>query len=96
MIGGLTRMIDSVFGRGDAAVTVPSLDGALRPNRTLDEATDRVALDGVDCFAIFGDTLVASAGTALFECGSNGTWHRRADFESTITCIASLPDGIVV
>ncbi|RST85346.1 strictosidine synthase [Aquibium carbonis] len=95
MIGGLTRMIDSVFGRGDAAVTVPSLDGALRPNRALDEATDRASLQTVDCLAMFGDTLVASAGAELFELGSNGTWDRRTDLGSTITCIASLPDGIV-
>ena len=33
MIGGLTRALDNLFGRGEAAVTVPPLDGALRPNR---------------------------------------------------------------
>ncbi len=41
MIGSLSRAFDNLFGRGDAAVTVPPLDGALRPNRLLDEAACR-------------------------------------------------------
>ena len=31
MIGGLARALDNLLGRGEAAVTVPPLDGALRP-----------------------------------------------------------------
>ena len=44
MIGGLARVMDNLLGRGEAAVTVPPLDGALRPNRRLDEAVDRTPL----------------------------------------------------
>ena len=43
MIGGFASAFDSLFGRGEAAVTVPPLDGALRPNRALDEAGGAVS-----------------------------------------------------
>jgi hypothetical protein len=97
MIGGLVRALDSLFGRGEAAVTVPPLDGALRPNRLLDEAASRTALDGVDCLARQGDGLVASAGSETFLLGADGAWGRRHGYRSAIACLASVGDeGIAV
>lgn len=93
MIAGLARAIDSIFGRGEAAVTVPPLDGALRPNRALDEAPERIELEGIDCLAVHDGRLIASAGYGLFERAANGAWDRRAEFGSPIACIASLGDG---
>ena len=40
------RTVDSCSGRGEAAVTVPPLDGALRPNRKLDEASRATSAGG--------------------------------------------------
>lgn len=97
MIGALSRVFDSVFGRGEAAITVPPLDGALRPNRLLDEAGTRTALEGVDCLAAHGDTLVASAGDTLFRQGADGEWAVWRSCGSPVTCIASLgPGGLAV
>lgn len=97
MIAGLARTIDNLFGRGEAAVTVPPLDGALRPNRALDEATSRAALEGVDCLARHGGTLVASAGRGLFELGPDGQWTRRSEYGPRIACLAPLgEDGLAV
>jgi hypothetical protein len=42
-----------LLGRGEAAVTVPALDGALRPNNRLDEASRLIAPD-VDCLDNLG------------------------------------------
>ena len=39
MIGALSRAFDRFRGSGDAAVTIPSLDGAFRPNHRLDTAS---------------------------------------------------------
>jgi len=97
MIGGLARAFDNLFGRGEAAVTVPPLDGAMRPNRMLDEAASRAALDGVDCLAACGDTLFASAGADLFELGADRTWARRKAYGSEVACIAPVgADGLAV
>jgi hypothetical protein len=95
MIAALARAFDGLFGRGEAAVTVPPLDGALRPNRRLDEADQRVALDGVDDLATAGGTLVASAGDASFAL-ANGVWGRRRAYPATVAALAAMPDGLAV
>jgi hypothetical protein len=35
MIGALKRKLDGFLGRGEAAVTVPVMDGPLKPNQLL-------------------------------------------------------------
>lgn len=97
MIGILSRTIDNLLGRGEAAVTVPPLDGALRPNRALDEAVSRSPLRDVDCLAVQGGTLVASAGDAVYALESDGRWTARKTYGSTVVCIAPAgADGLAV
>jgi len=91
MISGFASAFDSLFGRGEAAVTVPPLDGALRPNRALDEATARFPLAGVDSLAVVSGELLASSGTAIhrFE---EGAWHKRNEYSAEILCLAAIGD----
>lgn len=97
MIGGLSRALDNLFGRGEAAVTVPPLDGALQPNRRLDEAQSRMALEGVDCLATHAGALVASAGDSLFALAEGGVWQRRKTYAGTIAALAPAgADGLAV
>lgn len=93
MIGALTRTLDNWLGRGEAAVTVPPFDGALRPNRRLDEATARCPLDQVDCIAVVGDELVAAAGSAIYALDAGGAWQLRGDYTTAIACIAAISAG---
>ncbi|MGD9915533.1 MAG: strictosidine synthase [Rhizobiaceae bacterium] len=96
MIGGLQRALDSLFGRGEAAVTVPPLDGALRPNRALDEATERFPLDGVDSLAVVGGRLVASAGRSLYRL-EGADWHEHAAHDAAVAAICPIgEDGLAV
>lgn len=92
MIGALARTWDSLLGRGEAAVTVPPLDGALRPNRLLDEAGTRLPLAGVDCLAVLNDRVVASAGAELFELADDDSWQLHKLYSAQIVSIAAL-DG---
>jgi hypothetical protein len=92
MIGAFARAFDNLFGRGEAAVTVPPLDGALRPNRRLDEAPSRTALEGVDCLARHGDELVASAAGQVFVLGADAGWQPRGSYPSAVACLADLGD----
>ncbi|CAN5233689.1 hypothetical protein BH10PSE7_BH10PSE7_06030 [soil metagenome] len=97
MIGGLIRSLDNMLGRGEAAVTVPPLDGALRPNRKLDEAASRLALANVDCLAVVAGELVASAGSAVYALRNGETWQRHLEFGAEVTCIAATGDtGLAV
>lgn len=92
MIGGLVRAWDNLLGIGEAAVTVPPLDGALRPNRKLDEAPSRVPLEDVDCLAVVSDELLASSGKAIHVL-EGSTWRKRDEYESEVVCIAPMGDG---
>ncbi|MBP5856224.1 hypothetical protein KAJ83_04330 [Marivibrio halodurans] len=93
MIGPLIRGWDNLLGRGEAAVTVPALDGALRPNRALDEAAARMPLADVDDLAVLEGTPVASAGRVLHELSADGAWAPRARHDADILALAALADG---
>ena len=92
MIEGVTRFLDNLTGRGEAAVTVPPLDGALRANSALDEAAIRAPLPEVDCLAVVEGGLHASAGRALHTFEGDG-WRELRAFDAPITCIAALKGG---
>ncbi|HTV69859.1 MAG TPA: hypothetical protein VMF90_15100 [Rhizobiaceae bacterium] len=97
MIGGVARIFDNLLGRGEAAVTVPPLDGALRPNRRLDEATSRTPLEHVDCLAVHGDALLASAGDSIFVRGGDSDWNKRKSYGSEIACMTAIgAEGLAI
>ena len=97
MIAGLSRALDGLFGRGEAAVTVSPLDGPLRPNRMLDEAASRSALEDADCLVSHDGTLLASAGSSVLVLGTDGTWTSRTTHSLPVTCLASVGgDGLAV
>jgi hypothetical protein len=89
MLGGVRRAWDNLLGAGDAAVTVPPLDGALRPNRRLDEAEWRLPLTEVDALAVVSDRLVASAARTIVALDGD-RWTPWGDYEAEIACIAVL------
>jgi hypothetical protein len=97
MIGSLSRAFDNLFGRGDAAVTVPPLDGAMRPNRALDETGWRSPLADVDCLAVRDGVVVASSGKTVHVLGQDGRWSQREEHGAPIACIATVDaNGLAV
>lgn len=92
MIGALARALDNLLGRGEAAVTLPPLDGALRPNRALDEAATRLPLADVDSLAWAAGQLHAAAGSTLWALDAAGAWQPRQHFGHDIAALAALPD----
>ena len=60
MIAGLRGISDRVLGRGEAAITVPPFDGALKPNQLLEDATVVAELDAPEDLATDGHVLFAS------------------------------------
>ena len=55
MIAALQDFADQLLGRGEAAITVPPLDGALKPNQMLDEAETVAELEAPEDLATDGD-----------------------------------------
>lgn len=89
-----TRLLDNLTGRGEAAVTVPPLDGALRPNRALDEAKLRWKLSEVDCLAVANGAIHASSGSELYRFDGD-SWTVVRSCAAEITSIASLGDRAI-
>ena len=96
MIAMISNAIDRFLGRGDAAVTVPPLDGAFRPNRRLDDAGDRVALADVDALAVVEGVVHASSGTQVMRQDGAQGWQVQRDWGVPVTALATFADGLAV
>ena len=65
MTAMLRNAWDALWGRGDYSVTVPPMDGALRPNSALDEAETLLEAEGIDNLAVFAEPALFHAGQDL-------------------------------
>ena len=92
MFDAVRAVTDRWLGRGSAAITVPVMDGKLKPNRVLDQAEQLASLEGIDDLASDGKTLWASAGAVLFRLVGNVMVEVRR-FDGDITAIAVRQSG---
>jgi len=92
MLATLQGWRDQLLGRGSAAITVPVMDGALKPNRVLDEAAVVAELPGLDDLASDGERLYASADATLWRLDGDTPVEVRR-FDAAITAIALSPRG---
>lgn len=81
-MSAIRRFIDRRLGRGEAAITVPILDGPLMPNAALDAATCFAEVPQADNLVATDKGLICSAGSEV----------RRMDWvEGVETTILDLP-----
>jgi hypothetical protein len=92
MLATLRGWRDQLLGRGSAAITVPVMDGALKPNRALDDAAVVAELPGLDDVASDGRRLYASAGSTLWRLDGDAPVEVRR-FDAAITAIALSASG---
>ena len=86
----LRNMIDRFVGRGEAAVTVPPMDGALRPNQALEQAAIAAEARAPDNLVNHRGNILFSTGRELRKLGADSVVH---SFDRSITCLAAAPDG---
>ena len=79
------------FFRGQA-VTIPPMDGALRPNTALDEADIVKSCEEPDNIVSVAGKLIYSSGSEIF--GMSGD-KPIASFDSDITALAVDPSGVI-
>lgn len=95
----ITRALDRFRGAGDASVTIPSMDGALRPNRDLDEAKrlwsgdDDGWLGALAAARPDGSEVLFAQGAALMGGPATGPFPQRHAFDADITALALSADG---
>jgi hypothetical protein len=87
--------VDVFLGRGEAAITVPPLDGALRPNHRLDDAPLRIACAQPDCLAVSEGRIVVSSGRHLQRIEHNRIVPY-ASLDADIASLAAAPDGGII
>lgn len=86
-----TQFVDRFMGRGAAAVTVPPLDGALKPNNDLEDLFNGIVAKAPDCIVDWQGVPIWSEGARLVS--QSGV---QAEFGSDITAIAASGCTIAV
>jgi hypothetical protein len=92
VISGLRTFVDRFLGRGDATITVPSFDGALKPNQLLEKAETVASFYAPEDLATDGNAVYVADGATIRRYEAGSTSEVRS-FDRTITALCRLPDG---
>ena len=96
MIGAVRRAWENFRGGGEAAVTVPPMDGALRPNRLLEEAPAAVHVPAPDSIVTDGANVWFASGARVMRLdGAKGAAESVREFDSAVSALAVSPAGVI-
>lgn len=89
---------DWLTGSGQHAISVPAMDGALKPNDALDEAQELYRCDAPDNLVLFEEGVHFSSGNKVFrlELGASSCAIGIKSFDSDVTCLSALDDQLAV
>lgn len=90
--------VDWLTGSGKHAVSVPAMDGALRPNDRLDAAQPLHVQPGVDNVVVSGESILFSVDGSVVRMllTQQNCLHNEATFPSDVTCLSATGDLIAV
>ncbi|KRQ14608.1 hypothetical protein [Bradyrhizobium manausense] len=92
MIAAVRDFANRFLGRGDATISVPSFDGALKPNQKLESAETLLTCESPADLAADGNKLFIADGRRLLSLdGGSASELRR--FEQPISALCALPGG---
>ncbi|MFZ1969092.1 MAG: hypothetical protein WAU79_18585 [Bradyrhizobium sp.] len=92
MIASIREFVNRVLGRGEATITVPSFDGALKPNQALGSAETLLECEAPEDIAVDGNALLIADGPRLLRLTGSAATEVRT-FERRISALAVLPAG---
>ena len=92
MIAAVRDFANRFLGRGDATITVPSFDGALKPNQKLESAETLLTCEAPEDLATDGRNLFAADGPRLI-CLNAGATSVVRSFEQPISALCTLAGG---
>lgn len=93
MITPLRNLWDNFRGSGPAALTVPPMDGAFRPNMAIETAAVVAASGEPDNIAAAGDAVFFSSGGQLLRLAVGGRAEVVETYAEPITAMAGAADG---
>lgn len=80
-------------GRGEFSITVPVMDGALKPNDYLERAVSLATVQGADNVVAAGGNLLVSSGSRILELDAAGNGRIHSEHEAPISCLAVSGGG---
>ena len=80
-------------GRGDFSITVPVMDGALKPNDFLERIPSAAMIEGADNLAVADGELLVSSGPRILRLGADGATSLHSEHEAPVSCIAASAGG---
>lgn len=92
MIAAVREFANRVLGRGEATITVPSFDGALKPNQRLESAETILECTAPGDLATDGANLYLADGPRLLRIEGSAATELRT-FDRPISALAVLPGG---
>ena len=92
MIASIQEFVNRVLGRGEATITVPSFDGALKPNQALGSAETLLECEAPEDIAVDGKSLLIADGPRLLRLIGSSAMTIRT-FERPISALAMLSYG---
>jgi hypothetical protein len=96
VIGAVKRAWENWRGGGEAAVTVPPMDGALRPNRRLEEAPAAISAAAPEDIVTDGKQVLYASGASVFRLDRNtGAPGILRSFDSPVVSLALSPSGLI-
>jgi hypothetical protein len=97
MIAALKEWSDRLLGRGDAAITVPVFDGALKSNTLIEDAAVVAELEAPQDVASDGTSIFVADGLRVLRFDAGATTSQPGvealRFERPVTALACLPGG---
>ena len=87
-MSAVSQLFDRFLGRGDWAVTAPTLDGPLLPNQGLEDAETFAKLADADNLVRTEKGILASSAAALMRFGADGHAEVLQEFPGEITALA--------
>ncbi len=92
VIGALREFANRFLGRGDATITVPSFDGALKPNQKLEQAETVIECAAPEDLATDGVNVMLADGRRLLRLDGNTPTEIRT-FGRPISALACMDGG---
>lgn len=92
MIAAVREFANRFLGRGEATITVPSFDGALKPNQALETASTLLECEALEDLATDGRNLYVADGRRLLRLDDDTATEIRS-FELPISALCALTDG---
>lgn len=92
VIGAVREFTNRFLGRGEATITVPSFDGALKPNQRLEAADTVLSCAAPEDLASDGTSLYLADGARLLRLDGAAATELRA-FDQPISALTCLPGG---